>query len=547
MEIDIQEFNRDFPYEIGSDLKFIEKVDCGAFGTVLHVFDKKMNKDIAVKVISKIKRSPSYINKVKEEISILKKLHHPNIVKFYGFLEANSQLLIKMEYIKYGTLKNWIIQNKDKISDDDASTIIRNILSAIEYLHYKQICHRDLKPENIMLARENDLNSIKIIDFGLSTQNLNKLINNDYCGTYIYMAPELIEKKLYFISVDIWSIGILMFMLLNKGKHPFYIEGDKRDEIANKIKNGKFTLYEKITPLAQNLLSKLLEPNPTWRYTASQAMKHPWITRNFNDTPPKTINEILIKSNKKILLDFFYTCLFLNYLKNDKNFNKKSVNNLEDEEEKNNLKFEEDDFFKIISNVSKRKKSNSIYQSRNKILLRKYSLFLEKMKLKKNKNKQSSRNIQILKNNEIKKLKSNIQNFGQLRNSINNSVNIIERNICNISYIAKKRNQSMSNIDLSTYRKPKIKTRQINEESKNRKYSSNNNSRYLSDKNIRGVLPKIIKPRKINYAPKQNSFSLNSFAQTNYLPKFPQDLKAYLKRKEKYNFIGTLSIKKLSL
>ena len=547
MEIDIQEFNRDFPYEIGSDLKFIEKVDCGAFGTVLHVFDKKMNKDIAVKVISKIKRSPSYINKVKEEISILKKLHHPNIVKFYGFLEANSQLLIKMEYIKYGTLKNWIIQNKDKISDDEASTIIRNILSAIEYLHYKQICHRDLKPENIMLARENDLNSIKIIDFGLSTQNLNKLINNDYCGTYIYMAPELIEKKLYFISVDIWSIGILMFMLLNKGKHPFYIEGDKRDEIANKIKNGKFTLYEKITPLAQNLLSKLLEPNPTWRYTASQAMKHPWITRNFNDTPPKTINEILIKSNKKILLDFFYTCLFLNYLKNDKNFNKKSVNNVEDKEEKNNLKFEEDDFFKIISNVSKRKKSNSIYQSRNKILLRKYSLFLEKMKLKKNKNKQSSRNIQILKNNEIKKLKSNIQNFGQLRNSINNSVNIIERNICNISYIAKKRNQSMSNIDLSTYRKPKIKTRQINEESKNRKYSSNNNSRYLSDKKIRGVLPKIIKPRKINYVPKQNNFSLNSFAQTNYLPKFPQDLKAYLKRKEKYNFIGTLSIKKLSL
>ena len=125
----------------------------GAFGTVLHVFDEKMNKDIAVKVISKIKRSPSYINKVKEEISILKKLHHPNIVKFYGFLEANSQLLIKMEYIKYGTLKNWIIQNKDKISDDEASTIIRNILSAIEYLHYKQMCHRDLKPENIFMNK----------------------------------------------------------------------------------------------------------------------------------------------------------------------------------------------------------------------------------------------------------------------------------------------------------------------------------------------------------------------------------------------------------
>ena len=253
MEIDIHEFNRGFPYGIDSDLKFIEKVDCGAFGTVLHVFDKKMDKEIAVKVISKVKRSPSYINKVKEEISILKKLHHPNIVKFYGFLEANSQLLVKMEYIKYGNLKTWM-KNKEKISEEEASTILRNILSAIEYLHSKQICHRDLKPENIMLSRENDLNSIKIVDFGLSTSNLNKLINNDYCGTYIYMAPELIEKKLYFISVDMWSIGILMFMLLNKGKHPFYIKGDKKNIIADKIKHGKFEFYEEITPLAKNLI-----------------------------------------------------------------------------------------------------------------------------------------------------------------------------------------------------------------------------------------------------------------------------------------------------
>ena len=85
-----------------------------------------------------------------------------------------------------------------------------------------------------MISKKNDLNSIKIIDFGLSNNNFNNLINNDYSGTYIYMAPELIEKKLYFISVDIWCIGILMFILLNKGKHPFYKEGDnikKKDYI----------------------------------------------------------------------------------------------------------------------------------------------------------------------------------------------------------------------------------------------------------------------------------------------------------------------------
>ena len=542
MEIDIKDFKRALPYEIGFDLRYIETINCGAFGTVLHVFDKKLYKDVAVKVISKDKKNPSYINKIKDEISALKKLDHPNIVKFYGFDEGNSQLLIKMEYIKYGTLEEWM-KNQKKIFEEEASTILRNILSAIEYLHSKKICHGDLKPENIMLSRDNDLSSIKIIDFGSGDQNLKKLIKNDYCGTYIYMAPELIEKKPHLISADMWNIGILMFMLLNKGKHPFYIKGDKRDEIANKIKNGKFTFYEEATPLAQNLISKLLEPNPTWRYTASQALKHPWITRNFEDTPPKSFKKIFIESNKKILLDFLYTSLFLNHLKKDENFNKKSVNNLDDEEEKNNLKFEEDDFYKVISDIPKRNKSDSFYQIRNKILLRKYNLFLEKIKLNKNKTKQSIKILPIVKNSQMKKLKLKVQNSGQISNSINNSVNIIERNICNISYIAKQRNQSMDNIDFSPIKKPKIKTRQIIEESKNRKCSSKSTFLHLAEKKIQNELPKIIKTRKINNSLKRNNFSLKSFAQTTYFKKFPQNIKAYLKNKEKYNFIGTLNIK----
>ena len=100
------------------------------------------------------------------------------------------------------------------ISEEKASLIIKEVLSAIAYLHQNQICHRDLKPENIMFSRENDLSSIKIIDFGLSLQNFDTLCNSDYCGTLIYMAPEEINRKSYYLSVDIWSIGILMYMLL---------------------------------------------------------------------------------------------------------------------------------------------------------------------------------------------------------------------------------------------------------------------------------------------------------------------------------------------
>ena len=233
MEISIDELKRDFPYELGTDMKYLETIDHGAFGTVLHVLDLSTNQDMAVKVINKNEIRYSHLDKMKEEVSILRILDHPNIVKFYGYIETYNQLLIKMEYIKYGSLKQWI-KKKDKISEEEASIILKKILSAIEYLHSKQICHRDIKPENIMLSEENDLNTIKIIDFGLSAHNFDILINNDYCGTYIYMAPELIEKKLYFNSVDMWSIGVLMFMLLNKGKHPFYVKGDTKREIAKK-------------------------------------------------------------------------------------------------------------------------------------------------------------------------------------------------------------------------------------------------------------------------------------------------------------------------
>ena len=344
MEIDFDELTREFPYELGTDVEYIETIDNGSFGTVIKAFDIASNQEIAIKVISKDEKNHSQIDKLKEEISILRILKHPNIVKFYGYMETNNQLLIKMEYIKYGSLKQWI-NKKEKISEEEASIIIKKILSAIEYLHSKHICHRDIKPENIMLSRENDLNSIKIIDFGLSAQNFDKLINNDYCGTYIYMAPELIEKKLYSNSVDIWSIGILMFILLNDGKHPFYIIGDNRSEVAKKIKLGKIKFYKKISPMAKHLMMKLLEPIPSWRYTASQAIKHPWITRNINDVPPITFNELLQKSNnKKIMEAFFNTCLFLNYFSNRNNLqfiiNKKYIQKCTFFSEKNKIKVE---------------------------------------------------------------------------------------------------------------------------------------------------------------------------------------------------------------
>ncbi len=328
----MNELTTESPYDLSKDMKFLGDIDHGAFGKVIHVHENKDNLDLAVKVINKIGTGLQLIKKMKEEVSILKKLNHHNIVKFYGYSETNNQLLIKMEYIKYGTLSRWM-KDHHKIKEDDASIIIGKVLSAVEYLHSMHICHRDIKPENIMISKENDLSSIKIIDFGLSAQHFNYLSNNDYCGTFIYMAPEQIEKKLYYYSVDIWSIGILMYMLLNNGKHPFYHKDDKKEDFINKIKLAKLHFINKVSYMAKHLMHKLCEPNPSWRYSANLAIKHPWITRNPHDDIPLTFNEILNRNNnKKNAHAIIMISIFLNYVKkkfpyNNYNNNLNIVNN----------------------------------------------------------------------------------------------------------------------------------------------------------------------------------------------------------------------------
>ena len=368
MEIYLNELTPESPYELNKDLMFIKEIDQGAFGKVIHAYESKRKLDLAVKVINKGGLKTNLIEEMKEEIAILKKLDHKNIVKFYGYSETNNQLLIKMEYIKYGTLSRWMKERR-KIKEEEASLILASVLSAVEYMHSMHICHRDIKPENIMFSEENNLSSIKIIDFGLSAQHFNYLANNDYCGTVIYMAPEQIEKKLYHYSVDIWSIGILMFMLLNGGRHPFYQKNDKREDFIRKIKNGKLNFINKLSFMAKNLNQKLCEVNPSWRYSAHLAMKHPWITRNPNDEIPLTFNEILNRNNsKKNLNQIIMISIFLNYYK------KKEVKS----KENNKDKYKDENFF---NNILFRNKKNKLFYI-NKKYINKCKIISEKEKEK---------------------------------------------------------------------------------------------------------------------------------------------------------------------
>ena len=542
---------RESPYELGKNLKYLETIDHGAFGTVIHVKEISSNKDMAIKVINKTGAGISLIKKMKEEISILRQLNHENIVKFFGFLETNNQLLIKMEFIKYGTLSKWI-KNHKKISEEDASIILNQVLSAVIYLHSKQICHRDIKPENIMLSKENDLHSIKIIDFGLSAQNFDKLINNDYCGTYIYMAPEQIEKKLYFISVDIWSIGILMFMLLNNGKHPFYIKGDNRQDFVKKIQECKIIFYNKVSPMAKHLILKLLEPNPSWRYTGSQAIKHPWITRNKDDEVPKTFNEILAKSNnKKIARDLFNVCLFMNYFSKKKKkyiINKEYIDNCDYYNEKIKKKYmkkkekcldvlstdegDDDDsydkksFTKEHFEKNKEKEKQKNKEDNNNLLNlnnEQHSIIISPIKIKRNKNRKLNitkrlKNINYLnkkfvtdKKNKLNFRKINVDNISSIKKKINFNKNSNnqpnDEEIKTIKNINPNTSVQNFNVDINT-NKDLINSK-LGNDNKTKKINKINNYNYLEKQHIINRLPHIASPHK------RNDFNLHDFSFNN--------------------------------
>ena len=550
----MDELTREFPYELEGNLKYIETIDHGAFGTVIHVIEISTNKDMAIKVINKTGAGLPLINKMKEEISILKKLNHENIVKFLGFFETNNQLLIKMEYIKYGTLSHWM-KNHKKISEEEASIILSHVLSAIIYLHSKQICHRDIKPENIMLSKENDLHSIKIIDFGLSAQNFDKLINNDYCGTYIYMAPEQIEKKLYFISVDIWSIGILMFMLLNSGKHPFYIKGDDRKDYDKKIKSCKINFYNKVSPMAKHLILKLLEPNPSWRYTGAQAIKHPWITRNKEDEIPLTFNEILVKSNsKKVARDLFNVCLFMNYFsRNNKKkyiINKEYINNCNFYNEKIRKKFmkkkekcldvlstDEGDDDNSDDKLSLGKEYFDNQKDKDKTFI--LNLNNEQNSIVLSQNKPNNKGIKNKKLNYVKSSKninSAFKKFGtdkkrgfsfkklnfQNISSINKNLNLINKKNNNNkkdnieTNINKNNNPNNSVQNFNINNKEQNNNNKITKDTKVNKNAKIHNYYYL-DKNIKNRLPHIVSPRRRNDLNIQQ-FSFNEIENYNIVP-----------------------------
>ncbi|CAD8134409.1 unnamed protein product [Paramecium octaurelia] len=283
----MQTTNKDLVFTSTADIhklySFGKVLGIGAFGKVLVAKMRNNNsKQYAIKMIDKRKvrgREAMLAN----EIYVLQKLDHPNIIKFYEVYQNELYFYIIMDYCEGGELVERIQKSQKNLSEGQVQNIIFKICSAIMYIHEQGIIHRDIKPENILFSTKDPNAEPKLIDFGLAikfdSSNLKQL--KAAVGTPLYLAPEVIEGK-YNEKCDVWSLGILLFHLLC-GYPPFY--GKNRADLYENIQYQNLIFdrrhWNNVSDEAKDLIKKMLNKNPNIRPSAKDCLRHLWFRRKF--------------------------------------------------------------------------------------------------------------------------------------------------------------------------------------------------------------------------------------------------------------------------
>ena len=258
-------------------------IGSGSFGSVYAAKNIIFNNMVAMKIIEKKEGKDLDDKEILNEINILKKLSHPNIVKIYEFFDTSAFYYIITEYCKCGELYSYI---KNKYSENQLAVLFYQVFSGLWYLHQNNILHRDIKLENILISeKEKDLKTneeyfwIKIIDFGTSKIFEKTKKEKTVVGSSYYIAPEVLNQN-YNEKCDVWSVGVILYMTL-VGRAPF--DGVTDEEILKNIKNKEYNNQNpkllECSEEVRDLLSKLLDKNVKRRYDAREAINHPWFTK----------------------------------------------------------------------------------------------------------------------------------------------------------------------------------------------------------------------------------------------------------------------------
>eukprot|EP00833_Pecoramyces_ruminatium_P004534 jgi/Orpsp1_1/1178566/evm.model.c7180000065881.1 len=279
-------------YNIGKTL------GVGSFAIVKECVNKKTGESFAVKIIDK-KHIEGQESMIKSEVNVIKQLRHPNIICLKEFYESERDIYLVTDLARGGELFDHIIE-KGSFTEKDAAHLVKQILEAVNYMHKKNIVHRDLKPENLLFKDKSEESPLMVTDFGLSKFTEASSLLNTSCGTPGYVAPEIISRKGHGIAVDLWSIGVITYVLLC-GYQPFY--GDDQAQLFKAILEADY-VFEKeywgeISSDAKDFIRKLLVVNPAERMTCDQALQHKWLTTATNTSVLENVKKFNAKKTFK--------------------------------------------------------------------------------------------------------------------------------------------------------------------------------------------------------------------------------------------------------
>lgn len=232
----------------------------------------KDNIKYAIKIVTLDGLTDSVKLKIMDEANILKTLNHDNIIKLYDIHHTETEMYIIMEYCET-TLENLM---NNKLKEKDIKSLILQLVNGLYYLQQKNIIHRDIKPANILLKN----NIIKICDFGFAKMYEDNIMLESVCGSPLYMAPEILLKKKYTYTSDLWSLGIILYQMIYN-KHP-YNNPKSIFELINRINYNKihFDEIENISKECIELVRELLNLTPTHRITWNELKNHKWFNMN---------------------------------------------------------------------------------------------------------------------------------------------------------------------------------------------------------------------------------------------------------------------------
>lgn len=261
------------------DYKLLGKLGNGSFGNVYQAISKN-GSEVAIKVIPKSKfQSYEDYSAVTREISIMKSLSHPNIVKFFDSFQSNAEIYIVMEYCRGKNLYDFVIE-RERLQETESSIIFAQIVNAVNYLHSNNLIHRDLKLSNIIIE---DNMHIKLIDFGLCDfYDKNKPLTT-FCGSPSYNPPESYTREPFDgKKADMWSLGVILYELVT-GQHPWNIFNTQ--EIESQIKTASYPVPLYLSVFVIDLISRLLQIPPVNRLDPPQVLNHTWITSRIEQIP----------------------------------------------------------------------------------------------------------------------------------------------------------------------------------------------------------------------------------------------------------------------